>query len=137
METKANIKGYLNKNNNTNKVTVENKQKENSQYIETAYEPISSNGKVTLLKLKLITGKAHQIRAHLASVNHFIIGDYKYGNYKINNIYKKRYGIENQLLHSWKLNIKEVEGMPELELQADLPKDFLNIVKKELGDIDF
>ncbi len=107
------IDGFLAKNPITNKVTISAKQIEDSSYIKTAYEPLK-HGKITvdnkvyditLLKIKLITGKTHQIRAHLSSIGHAILGDDKYGNKK-NNIYlKSNFNIKYQMLHSWELHL--------------------------------
>ena len=72
-------------------------------YIKTEYEPVSYNDKYTLLKVKLITGKTHQIRAHLSSIKHPIIGDYKYGDKSVNDMFKKKYNLESQLLHSYEV----------------------------------
>jgi len=52
--------------------------------IQTNYKLIKTKPESSILEVKLITGKTHQIRAHLAHIGHFIIGDNKYGNYKIN-----------------------------------------------------
>ena len=46
----------------------------------------------------------------MASINHPIIGDYKYGKKEINDKYKETYGIKNQMLHSWQLIFEKVEG---------------------------
>ena len=58
---------------------------------------------ITLLQVHLITGRSHQIRAHLASIGHPIIGDSKYGNEKINHFYRERTGVKHQLLHAYRM----------------------------------
>lgn len=125
------IKGYLSKDADRNKVFINEKETE-GQYIETKYEPLKYKEDITLLKVKLITGKPHQIRAHLASIGHPIIGDYKYGNRNINNQYKKDYGIENQMLHSWQLVFGEVSGvcnnLSGRTFTAPPPKEFKQII---------
>ena len=98
---KVTIDGFLSKDETSNTVVISKDKK--GQYIQTEYEPIIVKEDYSVLKVKLITGRTHQIRAHLASIGHPIIGDYKYGNKQINDIYKHKYGITDQMLHSWKL----------------------------------
>ena len=129
------VKGFLYKNEQTNKVTVEKKEFQDSLPIETEYSPIWSNGKVTLLEVHLITGRTHQIRAHLASQNHPIVGDYKYGNRKINDIFKEKYKLESQLLHAFRLEMPVLEApflnVSEKKFVAPIPKLFDRILKEE------
>ena len=99
IEGSQKVSAYLKKDEKTNKVKVSKQEIAGASHIETAYEPVISNDEFTLLKVKLITGKTHQIRAHLASIGHPLIGDFKYGDKKINQEMKQRFGLKDQLLH--------------------------------------
>jgi len=105
------IKAYLLKDDNKNTVEISDTKTEGASPIHTEYEPVEIFNNTTLLKIHLITGKTHQIRAHLASIGHPIIGDYKYGNKKLNNEYKEKLGINMQLLHSYIMNIDDFSVM--------------------------
>ena len=111
------IDGYLMKDEKTNKVTISDREIKDSVAIHTYYEPLKTgyvdvNGKnkaITLLKIELITGKTHQIRAHLSSIGHSIIGDDKYGVRALNEQLKKQYKIKFQMLHAYELHISADE----------------------------
>lgn len=128
IEKDALIDGYLKKDSKSNKVSISKTPSEDgeSSYIKTYYEPvahgmISDNNKnypVTLLRIKLITGKTHQIRAHLASINHGIMGDDKYGNRSRNEYLKKAYKIKYQLLHSYELTFNYDDRLDALNKLA-------------------
>ncbi len=77
----------------------------NSTKIITEYKPIKTKDNKTLLDIKLITGKTHQIRASLDFIGHSIIGDKKYGNDKENI-----FGLNHQFLHCYKISFKEQTG---------------------------
>ena len=94
-----------------NKVTVQETETSGALPIETRYRPLGGNGTVTLLEVELITGRTHQIRAHLAGTGHPLIGDYKYGRRTLNDEYCRKYGLKSQLLHAYRLEIPEIEGV--------------------------
>jgi 23S rRNA pseudouridine955/2504/2580 synthase len=104
------IKGYLSKNEKMNKVVISKEKRRDALPIETEYTPLVSNGIYTLLEVRLITGRSHQIRAHLSAIGHPIIGDFKYGTAKVNKECKAKYGLSHQLLHSYRLEMPELEG---------------------------
>lgn len=108
---------------------------DSGEYIETAYRPICVSEKYTLLEVELITGKPHQIRAHLAGFGHPLIGDFKYGNTKVNRSLQQTYGLEHQLLHAFRVEFPETEEPAGLKISGQIisapcPKQFEQIQKK-------
>ena len=83
-------KAWLLKDQKKNQVQVYSQPVSGAALIETAYEPLWSDGAQTLLKVDLITGKSHQIRCHLASLGYPLAGDEKYGDERWNREWKKR-----------------------------------------------
>lgn len=76
----------------------------------TKVKPIRYFNGFTLVNVTILTGRTHQIRVHLASVDHPVLGDAKYGNFKINKEIKEKFGFENQFLHAYKLSFKKIKG---------------------------
>lgn len=126
------IKGYLKKDERTNTVTVTSKEVKGSMPIETEYEPVALFKDCTLLEVHLITGRTHQIRSHLASVDHPVIGDYKYGDRKINGSFQEMYGLKSQLLHAYRLEFPVLRGalwpLSEKSFTAPVPVMFQRIL---------
>ncbi len=81
---------YLVKDAENSLVKIYDKKVDNSVKIITKYEVLERRENSTLIKVELITGKTHQIRAHFAHIGHFVIGDGKYGDNKINKVFKAK-----------------------------------------------
>lgn len=114
------LKGYLHKDEVRNKVTVSGeKLSSEDKWIETEYVPLRTFSDASLLEVHLITGRSHQIRAHLASIHHPIIGDAKYGDIQLNRSFEKTCKIHSQLLHACRIQLESGE-----EITASLPKEF-------------
>lgn len=119
------LKGYHIKDEANNKVEILTQPEYDSlssdsknKYVPvvTAYKPIGAPYTVlddiivTSIEVELITGKSHQIRAHMASVGHPLIGDEKYGNRKVNKLLNKNY----QMLHAKRLEFPKDDRLDRL-----------------------
>jgi len=127
--------GFLIKDTSSNRVSIHKTAKDSGDYIETWYDPVASNGKYTLLNIRLSTGKSHQIRAHLASIGLPIVGDHKYGDALTNHYFLGKYQLKHQLLHSYRIEFPELDGvlkaLSNQVFTARLPENFLNILKDQ------
>lgn len=128
MKEAIELKGKLEKDSRTNTVTVMDESSEDGKQIETIARPLQVSKGYTLVEVELVTGRTHQIRAHLAHHGFPLIGDAKYGRKKVNEMMKKKYGLSTQLLHSYRLVIdgKEIVG--------DVPPNFEKIIKDIFGE---
>ncbi len=105
------LEGFLIKDEKNNKVRLVTKEnEEKSAYIKTRFYPVQVYSDKTLIEAELITGKPHQIRIHLASTGHPLLGDYKYGDRQWNDKYKRRFQVNSQLLYASRLEFPELEA---------------------------
>lgn len=102
----AELRGYLRKDSKNNTVEVRDNEFAGSKQIITRYRVLESYGDSALLEVDLITGRTHQIRAHMAHIGHPLIGDGKYGV----NREEKAKGYKYQALYAYKLYFKKTEG---------------------------
>jgi len=131
MEEGKRVEGYLYRDRERKYTRILQKAAPDSVRIETVYRPVRTGKEMTLVEAQLITGRTHQIRAHLASEGFPLVGDYKYGDRERNDMRRRQYGITCQLLHAHRLVFPvltgELEPLSEREVTAPLPDIFHRI----------
>ena len=100
---------------------------ERGQYAKTAVKVLKTypEKNVTLVECELFTGRTHQIRVHLKSIGHTIVGDELYGN-GLN----KELGINRQFLHAYKVKFTHPASKEEVELEIPIFTDMKDFVEK-------
>ena len=111
---KDTIDAPLKKDEETNTVRVA----KNGKTAKTVYKLVKKYDEYSLLDVTLLTGRTHQIRVHMAYINHPIVGDAKYGDFEANRLFKQKYGFSSQFLHAYKMGF------------GDLPAPLTNLSRK-------
>lgn len=88
-------------------------------------------GECSLVKIKIETGRMHQIRVHLADAWYPIMGDLMYGNPALNRILHRSLGINRQLLHCRKYSFFDYLTQQQRKFEAPIPDDFKKVLEKE------
>ena len=137
VEKPVRAEGWLLKDERANQVRVFRERRGEARPICTEYRPLSvftlGGRPYTYLEINLITGRSHQIRAHLSSLGHPLIGDGKYGDGRSNAFFRKEFGLTWQLLHAYRLEFPKLSGaLSEISgkaFTAPLPPVFEEILQ--------
>ena len=128
---KRNLKGYIVKLDDQAQVKLVSKDYPGALTMETIVKPVKYNNDYSKVEVTLITGRMHQIRVHLSSIDHPIIGDRKYGDFELNKFVKKEFGLNHQLLHAYKIRFVKSFGilayLQDKEIVCPVPKLFEKI----------
>jgi len=98
----------------------------------TRVRPLATSERYSLLELRLLTGRTHQIRVHLAHAGHPILGDDKYGDFELNRALAKQ-GVGRLYLHARRLAFRHPNSGKPLRFEAPVPSDIQQFVKQHLS----
>ncbi|NLB48763.1 MAG: RluA family pseudouridine synthase, partial [Erysipelotrichia bacterium] len=127
------INAPLKKDNATNSVTVATVE-QGAKTAKTTYKVLKRLTDYTLLDVTLLTGRTHQIRVHLAHINHPIVGDPKYGDLANNRLFKQQFGLAHQFLHAYKIGFGDLPTplvhLSGQQFTAPIKERLLNILEQ-------
>ncbi|KZL88830.1 RluA family pseudouridine synthase [Clostridium magnum] len=124
---------YISKDESENISKIYDEPRKGTKKISTNVKMIQSCGTFSLVELELITGRSHQLRAHLSHLGNAIVGDGKYGTNKLNSFFINKYGLNYQFLYAYKLVFKDcpekLSYMENKTIAESLPPIFKKIRK--------
>ena len=100
----------------------------------TKIELLEKSKDFSLVQLRLVTGRTHQIRVHLAHAGHPVVGDDKYGDFELNRALARQ-GVKRLFLHARRLAFKHPLEDRRITLEAPLPDDMLRFCQSNFGGV--
>ena len=124
---------YISKDQDNNVSQVFDEPKKNTKKIAMSVKTVQTCGSFSFVEIDLITGRSHQLRAHLSHLGNPIIGDGKYGDKKFNSFFSNKYGLNFQFLYAYKLVFRncpeKLSYMENKTIGESLPPIFKKIKK--------
>lgn len=124
---------YIYKNEDANISKVFNEKRENTKKISMEVKNVESCGTFSLIEINLLTGRSHQLRAHLSHLGNPIVGDTKYGEKDLNSYFNNKFGLNYQFLYAYKLIFRncpeKLSYMENKTIAETLPPIFKKIKK--------
>jgi len=108
--------------------------KEGGQSAATKVKLLEKSDDLSLLQLRLLTGRTHQIRVHLAHAGHPVLGDDKYGDFELNRALARQ-GVKRLFLHARRLAFKHPIDGKRIVLESPLPGDMLRFCQSNFGTV--
>ena len=106
--------------------------KEGGMPAVTLVKPLAKRPEFSVLELRLMTGRTHQIRVHLAHAGHPVLGDDKYGDFAFNHSLAKQ-GVKRLFLHAGRLAFRHPVEKVQVKLEAPLPADMQAFVEAQFA----
>lgn len=129
------LRGYLKKDRKGNKALPVCREIPGADFVDTEFEPVVQGERCSLVRVRLITGKSHQIRSQIAAAGYPIIGDPKYGDAAVNRQFRDAYGLRCQLLHAAEVVFPECPEpfsyLSGIRIRAPLPEGFAGVLRGE------
>lgn len=126
---------YISKNEDENISKIFDKEMPNTKQIAMEVKTLQSCGTLSFVELDLITGRSHQLRAHLSYLGNPIVGDVKYGDKKLNSFFVNKYGLNYQFLYAYKLIFKNCPEKLSYMENKTIGESLPPILKKIRSDV--
>lgn len=126
---------YISKDEDSNISKIYDSPKPNTKKIAMEVKTVQSCGIYSFIEIDLITGRSHQLRSHLSSLNNPIVGDSKYGNKEINSFFVNKYGLNYQYLYAYKMVFKDCPALLEYMENKTISESIPPVLKKIKNDV--